>query len=144
MNEEQKLIIARRRVIATSVMAFVFFCIIIYAISISIDYTALMLALIFSCSAVFINPDISDKFTETPILIYYSIFLSITLFFSIDDYKSSNSMMLLLITNILVCMGVFLGGGKIISYLYIFTNFYVITRIFIFYSKSPEKEICPK
>ena len=113
--------------------------IVIYSICHSINFYALIAAIVFTILTILANPKIDEKLLTTPVLTYYSIFLSITLFFSIDDYKNNDAMMLLLVVNILVCVGVFFGGGLPVSYLFIFTNFYVVTRIFLFFSSSPEK-----
>lgn len=122
-------------------LGIILFFIVIYAISISIDFYALIAAIIFTILTILANPNIDEKLLSAPVLTYYSIFLSITLFFSIDQYKNNDSMMLLLIVNILVCVGVFLGGGTPVSYLFIFSNYYVVLRIFLFFAYSPEKPL---
>lgn len=76
---------------------------------------------------------------KTPILIYYSIFLTITLFMSIDDYKNNNEMMLLLVSHVLISVGVFFTDNAIVSCFFVFMNFYIVLRIFSFFTTNPEQ-----
>lgn len=139
-SDEKDPVIEKRKFYAGIFLGAILLMFICYAVFLSIDYLSLVLAIIFSILTVITNPDIIGKLAEIPVLTYYSIFLSITLFFSIDDYKNNSDMMMLLVANILVCVAVFLSASPIVCYLFIFTNFYVVVRIFCFFALSPEKD----
>jgi len=123
------------------ILGMILLLVIIYAVSQTVEYISLIFAFIFSILTVITNPNVIKQLTEVPVLTYYSIFLSITLFFSIDDYKNNSTMMMLLVSNILVCVAVFLSATPFVCYLFIFTNFYVVIRIFAFFASSPEKDL---
>ena len=131
---------SKNKIYAGLALAFFLFIAVGYSVYISLDWIALIAAFVFSFLTIYVNPGVIKKLTEVPVLTYYSIFLTITLFLSIDDYKNNSNMMLLLVSNILVCVSVFLSATPFVCYLFIFTNYYIVVRILLFFNSSPERD----
>lgn len=125
---------------AAIILGIIFFVVIFYVVSLTFDFKSFTAALVLAFLTVYTTPEIINQLMKTPVLTYYSIFLTITLFLSINDYKNNNEMMLLLVTHILTCAGVFLTDNIYISHMFIFTNFYIVLRIFVFFSTNPQQE----
>lgn len=122
--------------IASYFLAAIFFFTIIYTIGLTFEIFSFFSALALSILTVYTTPQIIDNLLKSPVLTYYSIFLTITLFLSIGDYKDNQEMMLLLVTHVLVCVGVFLTDNFYICHFFVFTNFYIVLRIFSFFNNS--------
>lgn len=123
------------------ILCLVCFCILAYAIYNTFEILSLLFALYFAYSCITINPYIVESLITTPILTYYSIFLTITLLFSVEDFKNNRDLIALLVTNMLICMALFFTKAKYIVYLFVFSNSYVVARIIMFFLKDNDELI---
>lgn len=115
---------------ASFVLAFLLLCLIFYALTCGFILEVFGVALVLSFLTLASNDKIRTRIKESPVLIYYSIFLSVTIFFSLDCHKKNKSLMILFLSNILVCLSLFLTYDIKIIYIFVFINYYVILRIF--------------
>lgn len=115
---------------ASYVLAFLLFGLILYALSCGFMLEVFGVALLLSFLTLSSNDKIRTHIKESPVLIYYSIFLSVTIFFSLECHKKNKFLMILFLSNILVCLCLFLTYDIKIIYLFVFINYYVILRIF--------------
>lgn len=106
--------------------------ILIYLDFSSFDWKAFILALFLSVLTLFLNGKIVKILRKNPSIVYYSIILIATLFFSIDECKCNTNMILLLLSNVLVSFLAFLTHTYFSFVLFVFMNFYTILN-FIFY-----------
>lgn len=111
-------------------LAFLLFGLILYALSNGFVLEVFGIALILSFLTLSSNDNIRTHIKESPVLIYYSIFLSVTIFFSLECHKKNKYLMILFLSNILICLCLFLTYDIKIIYLFVFINYYVILRIF--------------
>lgn len=79
------------------------------------------------------NGKIMTKLTEGPSLAYYCMILTLTLFFSVDEFKTDKNMLLLLMVNILICVAVLFTHSFISLVLFVFLNFYIVLDVIFFY-----------
>jgi hypothetical protein len=117
----------------STVLSIICLAIVIYAVYNTYELFSLLFAIYFAFSCITINPKIVNTLVNTPMLTYYSIFLTITLLFSVDDFKNNRDLIALLVTNILICLAVFFTASEYIVYIFIFTNSYVVTRIVMYF-----------
>lgn len=111
-------------------LTLVLFGFILYALSCSFSLEVFGVAMLLSFLTLASNEKIKAHIKESPVLIYYSIFLSVTIFFSLECHKKNKFLMILFLSNILVCLCLFLTYDVKIIYLFVFINYYVILRIF--------------
>ena len=92
-----------------------------------------IIALLITYFTIVSNGQITNKLVEGPSLAYYSMILTLTLFFSIEEFKSDRKMILLLMANILVCVYVLFTHSMISLILFVFMNFYIVLDVIFFY-----------
>jgi len=125
--------------IAAILLFFVLFMVLAYSTIISFEIYSFFGAIFLSILTIYGTPHIIKLLTKNTTLTYYSIFLTVTLFLGIKEYRDNYKMMLLLVTHVLMCVGVFLTDNAFIPYLFIFTNFYIVLRIFNFFLNDPQQ-----
>jgi len=132
------------RDIISGLLSLVCLLIVSYAIYNTFELFSFLFALYFAYSCITINPSLIDLLVKTPMLTYYSIFLTITLLFSVDDFKNNRDLLALLVTNILICLAVFFTHSKYIVYIFVFINSYVVLRIIMYFFADEDNLIIPQ
>lgn len=127
--------------IASSLLLLILFGIAMFSIYVTFNVFSFVLAIVLTLLVIITNKKILENLLAAPMLIYYSIFLTFTLFLSVDECKGSKDLMLLLIANVLICVSLFLSNDLYICYFFIFVNFYVILRILMFFLLGETSEL---
>lgn len=125
----------------TKILIFDIFLLVVvaFAIYFSLNIIPLIFSLILTYLALSINKNLHTKINEGPNIVYYSLILLTTLIFSLE-YKSSKKILMLVMTNVLICISLFITQSRISASLFVFMNFYLILDI-MFHFVSQEMHL---
>lgn len=105
-----------------------------FIIYLSLSFLPFVVAILLTFFTFTSNMRIIDKLIEGPSLAYYCMILTLTLFFSVDEFKTDKNMILLLVANILICVSVLFTHSVISLIMFVFLNFYIVLDVIFFYA----------
>ena len=117
--------------VVSYIVVAVMISILVYVITTTFSIVAVITALFFTIGVVMINPKISDNIKKNPCIVYYGLFLMVTLLFSIEHCKKNRDLVALVVVAVLIGVITLYAITPIMIYLTIFTSVYVVARILI-------------
>ena len=98
-------------------------------------------AIVFVLAILKVYPELLEKSKENPMFIYYSMFLTITILLASEFCKSLRGFLILLITNVFVCLLALIYPHRFFLILSYFLNFYIVLRILTIYIYEEDCEV---